>query len=93
MVMTVRIVKAICPQTEGSIAVRVEGSYDGRAWLTAGLPSVNQELSPGDEIGPVDLVSNASAPDYAQIRVIAEYVGENGLVSLAWAKVTFTRTH
>ena len=94
MVMTVRIVKAICPQTEGSIAVRVEGSYDGRTWLTTGLPSVSQELSPpGDDVGPVDLVSSAAAPDYSQVRVVAQYSGDNAWVSLAFAKLTFTRKH
>lgn len=93
MVMTVKIVKAICPQTEGSVDVWVEGSYDGRVWLTAGMPSINQELPAGDEIGPVELVSSASAPDYSQVRVVAEYTGENGWVSLAFAKLTFTRKH
>lgn len=94
MVMTVRIVKAICPQTEGLVDIWVEGSYDGRTWLTTGLPSVSQELSPpGDDVGPVDLVSSAAAPDYSQVRVVAQYSGENAWVSLAFAKLTFTRKH
>ena len=76
------------------VLVQVCGSYDGRAWQTAGLPFVTFDVRPGETAaGPETAYSSKVAVDFAMLRVAVsvESIDSSGAALVAATLSFFDR--
>jgi hypothetical protein len=84
------VVYALGEALDTTLTVWLEGSYDGRTWLSTGLPSVGAELMAGVAIGPEVLNSASSTVAYSFLRARAAFVDTKGGAYLSAVKVVFS---
>lgn len=74
------VVNAISLESDGFVSVSVEGSYDGRNWLSSGLPSMRVLLPMGEPAGPIELTSSPTTVAYAFLRARLDWSLNKGSV-------------